>query len=111
MKSFELELKKIGKNQIVIIKGELDAYQSIEFKEKLIEAFKDESENVLIDMTGISYIDSAGLGALVSLLKKASERSKELRLFGLKENVNKIFELTRLNRVFRIFDTLEEAQV
>ncbi len=110
MKSFELELKKIGKDQVVVIKGELDAYQSIEFKEKLIDAFKEESEKVLIDMTAISYIDSAGLGALVSLLKRASERSKELRLFGLKPNVNKIFELTRLNRVFKIFDTLEEAQ-
>ena len=60
-------------------------------------------------MTDLSYIDSAGLGALVSLLKRASENSKELRLFGLRGNVKKIFELTRLNMVFNIFDTLEEA--
>lgn len=110
MQDFSVEIKKVDDYIFAILKGELDAYHSIEFKEKMIEAIKGNGKKALIDMTGLSYIDSAGLGALVSLLKRSSESSKELRIFGLKGNVKKVFELTRLNRVFKIFDTVEEAK-
>ncbi|WP_036221808.1 STAS domain-containing protein [Mesoaciditoga lauensis] len=109
MQDFKIDIKMINSDVLIMLTGELDAYHSIEFKEKMMEIIKGHGDKILLDMTDLSYIDSAGLGALVSLLKRASENSKELRLFGLRGNVKKIFELTRLNMVFNIFDTLEEA--
>ncbi len=112
MNEFSIEITKNAKIVLVKMKGELDAYQSIDFKKRMIDEVLNSDEKViLMDMTGLSYIDSAGLGALVSLLKRASEGSKELRFFGMRSNVKKIFELTRLNMVFKIFDTYEEASV
>ncbi len=110
MQDFKVDIKMVNSDVLVLLSGELDAYHSIEFKEKMIEVIKGNGKKILIDMTDLNYIDSAGLGALVSLLKRASENSKELRLFGLKGNVKKVFELTRLNMVFKIFDTFEEAE-
>ena len=110
MQDFEVTIKTLNDDILAILKGELDAYHSIEFKEKVIESIKGDEKKILLDMNDLNYIDSAGLGALVSLLKRASENAKELRLFGLKGNVKKVFELTRLNRVFKIFDTIEEAR-
>ncbi len=110
MQDFEVTVKILDGDVLTILKGELDAYHSIEFKKKVIESINGDGKNIFLDMNDLSYIDSAGLGALVSLLKRASENAKELKLFGLKGNVKKIFELTRLNRVFKIFDTLEEAR-
>ncbi len=109
MQDFDFEVKTADDNTVVLLKGELDAYHSIKFKERMIELIRSDSQKILVDMNELTYIDSAGLGALVSLLKRASENSKELRLFGLKGNVKKVFELTRLNMVFKIFDTFEEA--
>ncbi len=109
MQDFKVDVKTVNGDVLVLLTGELDAYHSIEFKEKMIELIKGPGEKILVDMNELSYIDSAGLGALVSLLKRASENSKELRLYGLKGNVKKVFELTRLNMVFKIFDTFEEA--
>ncbi|WP_456399396.1 STAS domain-containing protein [Mesoaciditoga sp.] len=109
MQDFKVEIKKADDNTLVLLSGELDAYHSIEFKEKMLDLLKEGGDKILIDMSELGYIDSAGLGALVSLLKRASENSKELRLFALRGNVKKVFELTRLNMVFKIFDTFEEA--
>lgn len=110
MNDFSIEIQKNGNDFLVKIKGELDAYQSIDFKKRMIEdVIKENGKMIICDMTNLSYIDSAGLGALVSVLKRASENSKDLRFFGLKSNVKKIFELTKLNLVFKIFDTYEEA--
>uniref|UniRef100_A0A7V3VS69 Anti-sigma factor antagonist n=1 Tax=Mesoaciditoga lauensis TaxID=1495039 RepID=A0A7V3VS69_9BACT len=105
-----MEIRKNGNDSLAILKGELDAYQSIDFKKRMIEeAINATNKRILVDMTNLSYIDSAGLGALVSLLKRANEGSKEIRFFGMRNNVKKIFELTKLNMIFKIFDTYEEA--
>jgi anti-sigma B factor antagonist len=109
MQDFKVDIKRVNGDALILLEGELDAYHSIEFKEKMMEIIQGDGQKIFIDMNDLNYIDSAGLGALVSLLKRASENSKELRLFGLRGNVKKVFELTRLNMVFKIFDTLEEA--
>lgn len=112
MNDFSIEIIKNENEFLVKVKGELDAYQSIDFKKRMVEEVikgKGNENRIVCDMTGLSYIDSAGLGALVSILKRASENSKELKFFGLRSNVKKIFELTKLNLVFKICDTYEEA--
>ncbi|MEN3009056.1 STAS domain-containing protein [Pseudothermotoga sp.] len=92
------------------INGDFDAYHSAEIK-KLIKEKMDGSKasKIVIDMSNVPYVDSAGLGAMVAVLKDTRNLGKELILMGLRQNVKRIFEMTRLDKVFKIVDVLEEA--
>ena len=63
----------------------------------------------MIDFSNTGYIDSSGLGVLVSLSKKIREQGGELRLSSMNEDLRTLFELTKLATLFRITDTKEEA--
>lgn len=64
---------------------------------------------MLIDLKEVRFIDSSGLGVLVSGFKNASARQGTLKLSGLQTQVRSMFELTRLHRVFDIFQTVDDA--
>ena len=63
----------------------------------------------LIDFSQTGYIDSSGLGVLVSLSKKIREQGGELRLANLNDDLKTLFELTKLDTLFQIADTRERA--
>ena len=63
----------------------------------------------MIDLQDVRFVDSSGLGSLVSGFKNASARNGNLKLSGLQPQVKSMFELTRLHRVFEIFPGAEEA--
>ena len=63
----------------------------------------------VIDFANTGYIDSSGLGVLVSLSKKIREQGGELRLAGLNEDLRTLFELTKLDTLFKISDSRAEA--
>ncbi len=64
---------------------------------------------VVFDMSNTEFVDSSGLGAIVSILKRMHEVKGDLKLCGLKKPVRALFELVRMHRVFEIFNTREEA--
>jgi anti-sigma B factor antagonist len=63
-----------------------------------------------MDFQEVPYIDSAGLGTLVSILREVRNYQKELKIVGLRKNIKRIFEMTRLDNIFNIYDTIEEAE-
>ena len=100
------------KNGVVIlnIKEErLDAHNSGELKATLLEIFQSGHKNILIDLKEVRFIDSSGLGALVSGFKNAISNQGGLKLSSLQTQVRSMFELTRLHRVFEIFPSTTEA--
>ncbi len=110
MTNLNMEFKEVDDKLIVLVRGDIDAYHSADFKKNLkekIEAFS--GKTVVLDLSEVSYIDSAGLGSLVAILKTARSLSKSFVLASLKPNVKRIFEMTRLDNVFKIVDTPEEA--
>jgi anti-sigma B factor antagonist len=80
-------------------------------KSVIQEAVDKGERKFLIDFSQTGYIDSSGLGALVSLSKKVREQGGELRLAGLNEDLRSLFELTKLDTLFAIADTPEQALV
>jgi len=86
--------------------GQVDAFRA-EFNEwqKSSESFR----NVVLDCQGIDFMDSSGLGALIALLKRVSERGGDLKLARLPKKVRMVFEITRAYKIFQICDTVEEA--
>ncbi len=88
----------------------LDAHNAGELKTELQRLYVEGRKNVLVDMKDVRFIDSSGLGALVSGFKNAISHQGSLKLSSLQPQVKSMFELTRLHRVFEIFPTAEEAQ-
>jgi anti-sigma B factor antagonist len=94
---------------LVQVEGQLIVGNRQELKE-LVQAALDRNERrILIDFSRTGYIDSSGLGALVSISKRVRETGGELRLSGLNEDLRSLFELTKLDTLFAITDTPEQA--
>ncbi|BDV43543.1 anti-sigma factor antagonist [Geotalea uraniireducens] len=100
------------KNDIMIIfvkEERLDAHNSNDLKTKMQELFENGNKHLLVDMNDVRFIDSSGLGALVSGFKNAISHQGSLKLTSLQPQVRSMFELTRLHRVFEIFGSTAEA--
>ena len=105
----ELELARGNGVSTLRFKGErLDAHNSDALKVKIKEIFDGGEKNLLVDLSEVRFIDSSGLGALVSGFKNAVTSKGHLALSGFQDQVRSMFELTRLNRVFDIY-TSEQA--
>ena len=98
-----------GKTLLVLKEERLDAANSGEFREKILALLEKGGQQLVVDLSGVNFIDSSGLGALLSGYKSANLRSGSFILSGLKPRVQSMFELTRLHRVFTIVATVEEA--
>ena len=94
---------------LVDVEGQLIVGNRQELKQKVLEELESGDRKFVIDFSNAGYIDSSGLGVLVSLSKKIREQGGELRLSGLNEDLRTLFELTKLDTLFRIADTREEA--
>jgi anti-sigma B factor antagonist len=106
--SFSLKKDKSGV-VVVGVDGQLIVGNRQELKQKVLEALEGGAKKFVVDFNKTGYIDSSGLGVLVSLSKKIREQGGELRLAGLNEDLQTLFELTKLDTLFAITKTAEEA--
>ncbi len=105
-----LKLEDNGTVVLVVVKEErLDAHNSDHLKQELSRLFEEGKQRIVVDLKEVRFIDSSGLGALVSGFKNASARQASLKLSSLQNQVKSMFELTRLHRVFDIYPTVDEA--
>jgi len=106
----QLKIQENGAVMVIYVKDErLDAHNSDELKAELNRLYESGMKDLLIDLKEVRFIDSSGLGVLVSGFKNASARQGSLKLCGLQSQVKSMFELTRLHRVFDIFQTVDDA--
>ena len=94
---------------VVDVDGELTVGNRGELKMAVLERLQDGDRAFLFDFDGTNYIDSSGLGVLVSLSKKIREKNGRLRLAGLNEDLRTLFELTKLDTLFQISDSRSAA--
>jgi anti-sigma B factor antagonist len=104
--------KKVFENVVLITIeiSEAGLNQSEEFKNFVFENCIDSNPKLIIDMVNVKYMDSSFIGALVAGLKYILTRNGEMALINIQDDVLVLFELTRLDKVFKIYDSLEEAQ-
>jgi len=94
---------------VVRIVGQLIVGNRQELKAMVQEGLDGGETKFLIDCTDTAYIDSSGLGALVTLARKVRESGGDLRIAGLNEDLRSLFELTKLDTLFPIAPTPTEA--
>lgn len=105
-----VNLEKINGYSVLFIKEErIDAHNSGELKEYILHLIEQGEVKVIVQLEQVRFIDSSGLGALLSGYKNAAAKSGKLALACCKQQVLSMFELTRLNRVFEIYADLNEA--
>ena len=98
-----------GPGVLVAIDGEhLDAGNAAAFK-ALIQPCLDQHALVVVDMSRLRFVDSSGLGAMLSCLRHMNNKQGQLMLFALSKPVRSLFELVRMHRIFAIYNDLSEA--
>lgn len=87
----------------------IDAHNSSDLKSYILHLLENGAKGLVLDLSWVRFIDSSGLGALLSGYKNAGLRQASFVLTGLQPRVQSMFELTRLQRVFEIYPTVEDA--
>ena len=100
--SISTKYDEIESKWIVLPQGELNIYTSTKFKEEVLRAFDTKNVDLLIDGQELIYVDSTGLGALISILKKVKDNDNKIYLSNIKPNIRKLFDITNLDKLFII---------
>lgn len=102
-------LEKMGEVMVAVLPGEyLDARNAKEFKRE-IEPVLEANTKVVFDLSQLRFVDSSGLGAILSCLRQLNNSGGDLKLCGMSKSVRTLFELVRMHRIFEIFNSREEA--
>ena len=108
----DLSITEIGSVPGTAIVGfpvdNLDAGNVKDFR-AAIQAVADTHDIVMLDMQRLNFVDSSGLGALLSCLRTMKGKKGQLLLFGMTKPVRALFELVRMHRIFSIYNSQEEA--
>lgn len=105
----EVALEERDGWQVLTLAGDVDVATAPRLRDRLVQLITDGPPRLVVDMSGLSFIDSMGLGALVSGLKRARAHDGDLRLAGPTDHVAKVLAITRLDLAFVVADTVDEA--
>lgn len=105
-----MNVRKAGPTTCVIdIQGEINAFAENVLMDAYTQACGQEAKSILLNFDRLDYMNSSGIGLLVTLLIRANRQKQRLLAFGLNEHYKLIFELTRLNEAIGIFNSEAEA--
>jgi anti-sigma B factor antagonist len=95
---------------ILALEGEIDLHESPHVKEQINPLIEQKLPKVFIDLSGVSYIDSSGIAVFIEAMQRIQAYGGKLGLFGIRKSVQTIFEIARLDQVFRIFPDKAAAE-
>lgn len=104
----ELDIRTENGVKIIALTGVLDVTATGEFRNRFMEEVVDENK-VIIDCLGLEYLDSGGLAALLNVYKQLSAQNTRMVFYGLSEGILRVIRFTKLDKVFDLADTLDEA--
>jgi len=105
----KFEIDWIDKDVVVRITGDIDAVRAPAAQQPLLQLLDKNPDKIVVNFHGVQYMDSAGLASFVKLLSRTRKQDVDLRLAMLSDMLKGLFEITRLDTVFQIFDTEEAA--
>jgi anti-sigma B factor antagonist len=106
----DISTREVGNATIVDVIGDITLYNSPEVRKVLLDLLKEKRRpRVIVNMTSVKYIDSAGVASLVEGLKISRDLKLSFALYGLSRTAREVMELTRLIKVFEVYNNEEEA--
>ena len=94
---------------VVVLNGEVTLDKAPSLHERLKGLCRQGTHNLIIELTEVAHIDSAGVGTLVDIFRRVRTQGGKMALVGMNPRVRGVFEVTKLDQFFAIFDTEEEA--
>lgn len=105
-----VQTRKEGDNvAVIVLTGEVDVYTSPRVKQEIVDLLNGGTIRLVVDLSGVEYLDSTGLGVLIGGLKRARERDGDLKLVCDNVRIQRIFEITGLTKIFDIFHSEADA--
>ncbi len=104
-----IETQKENIHDLLIIKGEIDASNSVMLDQKMLDLKNTGSKSILVDGSGLEYISSAGLGVFMSYLEDFQEEEITLKIFSLSPRVFEVFKILGLDQLMSIYDSKQAA--
>ena len=104
----KISVRDVGDAKVVEVAGDVDLGTSPQLRKTLFDALP-VSGRVALNLQAIRYIDSSGIATLIEVLRDSQRLQKEFVLFGLSPAVLQVFRLTHVIKIFRVFQTEQEA--
>ena len=106
----KISARLVDKATILDVSGNIDMSNSPEVRRALLREIRDkEVSRVILNLTGVGYIDSSGVASLVEGLKASRESGTRLVLFGLNESAREVLKISRLLKLFEVYDDETQA--
>jgi anti-sigma B factor antagonist len=94
---------------VLAVSGEIDIATAPSLRERLHALLAEDKRQLIVDLDDVGFLDSTALGVLVGVLKRARSEGGEVRIVCTQPRVRKVFEITRLDSAFDLFDSVDEA--
>ena len=104
----KISIRDVGEAKVVDVEGDIDLGTSPAFRRALFENLP-RAPKLALNLAAIRYIDSSGIASLIEVLKDSQRLQKQFVLFGLSPAVEEVFKLTHVIRIFKVFQTEQEA--
>ena len=103
------EVSRKGTTMVVALAGEVDLHHTPEVHKALVTACQEQPKKLVINLESVSYLDSSGIGTLVEVFRRVNGFGGKLVLCGLNDRVHSVFEITKLDKFFKICKSEAEA--
>lgn len=94
---------------VLALTGEININSSPELRKKFAAIIEANEKKILVDFSGVSYLDSSGLATLIEILQRLKKIGGKLRFCSISQKVKNVFEITKLINLFEIFDSRKDA--
>jgi len=106
---FGIDVQQRDGCAVLSVSGEVDLATAPQLRQQLVDLVTDGHRCIVVDLSGTDFLDSTGLGALVAGLKRLRAHDGEMRVVCTTPRVRKVFELTHVDRVLPLFESVDEA--
>ncbi|MDD3374408.1 MAG: STAS domain-containing protein [Candidatus Omnitrophica bacterium] len=105
----EINIQKNNDVALCTITGEIDINNSPDLRKAFDQLISTNEKKVVVDFSAVPYIDSSGLATLIEMFQRLKRIDGHLKISQLDQKVKNIFEITKLNKLFEIYDSKEKA--
>jgi anti-sigma B factor antagonist len=104
-----LDVRQVSGFPVLAVTGEIDIYTAPLFKQAVVNMVSEGTKDVIIDLAGVTFMDSSGFGTLLGATKRLRPEGGGLHLAGANSTIQRMLRLTRLDTIMQVYGSVEEA--
>lgn len=109
--NFRMDMRTLEKElSLIELEGEVDVYTAPQLKQQMINLLESGAKEMIVDLSKVDYLDSTALGVLIGGLKRMREMDGNMVLVCPSPRIRRMFEITGLDKIFDIYNSVEDAQ-